>query len=290
MELRENALLESDSFGAVANDIHIILDKSFKEMARDTGLDHKTIGYICNRRRKASFGEFKAILSLVRRDDAPIQSYLRCKYPAIFGALEMPVYPVQIALAQWLEASDQKTNSFGKLCASNQRGRYLLIRRAADGNVVCSLMLVRPPADSHSLAKFTTVRFVSKTQKKTTTGFIFELHGRVYAMGKFDSLEGLRFSSLHIQAHGERRDLFGIRLGIHRESRRTFAHALYAYQILKRSPRGTLHKIIGTWNPEENPELVAQISNFWHIYHLLELSNEPKEGIALWDNGIRADV
>ena len=289
MELRESALLESDLFSAIVRDIRIILEKKEKEFALEVGIDYKKIHNICNDRRKTSIDELMSVLKLVR-NDAPLQSYLRCKYPAIFGVAAMPVYPVQIALAQWLGAPDQKTTSFGKQCTNNRHGRFLLIRRNTDGNVVCSLMLVRPPADSHSLARFTTVRFVSKTQKKRTEGFIFELHGRVYAMGKFDSLEGLRFSSLHIQQHGDRRDLFGIRLGIHRESRRTFAHGLYAYQILKPSPPGTLHKIIGTWNPHENPELVGLISNFWHIYDMLELSKESEEGIALWDNGIRAEV
>jgi hypothetical protein len=288
MQLNEIASQDERVFSLILKDIRHILHLSYKEIEKKTGITSDRFHNICNKRTNATRAEFLVtIAKLVSRPGSEaLYSYLECKYPQVFGRDRAQDCAPDVALAQWVEARDQRSTAFHRKCVQGPKGRFLLIRRDDEGKLICALMRVTAPADAQSLPTFNTIRFMPNGHKRKTDGFIFELHGRVYAIGKLDNIQGLRFSNLHIHQHSNRYDLFGIRVGI--LGGMTFASRLYAYQI-QASARavgtrpGILKRILMPWHPDDNRDLVTSISGFKHIYAMLEPGR-------LIDNGITASA
>lgn len=291
MRLKRTTSEDGKLFGAALNDIRHVLHLPYKEMARQTGIDASRIHNICNRGTHATREELDRTIAILvdKQANEPLRAYLKCKYPVIFGdesSEETPLYPADVALKQWIEARDQRATPFYDKCVKGSKGRFLLMRRDQEGKMICALMRVRPPAHEHALPTFNTIRYMPNGLKRTTQGFIFELHGRVYSLGQLDNLRGLRFSNLHVYDYGSRSDLFGIRVGILSGTMVTFASRIYAYQIQASarpvgSQTGILKRLLKPWHPDENGDLVAKISGFRTIYTMLAQRD-------LVDNGIIA--
>ena len=284
MRLVEGALLHDHLFGAVADDVRRLLRLEYKEMAEKIEIGPNRIRSFRTKGIRVTRAEFRdKIFKLAdEAGDAALSAYLECKYPELFGKPPEPSAPADVALARWLGTRDQTRTDFYDKCIQGTQGRFLLMRRDDEGRVICARMRVNAPAGPESLPTFTTFRFMDNGELRTTGGFIFELHGRVYTIGKLDNLQGLRFANLHIRNRRDRNDLFGIRLGI--LGGLTFASRIYAYQIkasakMVRSRPGVVQKILKPWHPERSPDLAAAIPGFKTVYDLLEPG-------SLVDNGI----
>jgi hypothetical protein len=287
MRLVEGALLHEHLFGAVADDVRRLLHLSYKEMADRVDIDPDRIRSFRTKGIRVTRVEFRDKIFTLAQEagDAALSAYLECKYPELFGTSPPPPLPVDVALAHWLGTRDQSRTAFYDNCIRDSQGRFLLMRRDDEGRVICARMRVSAPAGPDSLPTFATFRFLENGDRRTTQGFIFELHGRIYTIGQLDNLQGLRFANLQIRQRRDRNDLFGIRLGI-LGSGLTFASRIYAYQFkasarLVRSHPRVFRDILKPWHPDRSPDLAAAIPGFRAVYALLEPGPLVDNGLAV---------
>jgi len=257
-------------------------ERLFGHIGRKTGanpISHKAL----NKRR--SFDEiFRRGLSdvideLTESERAAITAYIETS----FVSSDQP--SLGRCIAEWLRPDEIENGEFAEKC-TNEHGKFLLIRSPEPGRVRTSLMEVSFSPAKDVCPTYVTTR-TRNNDRQVLRGQLFEHKGYHYAAGRYDTIDGIRFSKIQMYERPDledpdemRYDLYGIRVGHSRDPNLPYAHLIYGYQLKSERDKAIIDKLMQAESADDQT-LKIQIQNLDFIMKMLTPDSLRSNGLMI---------